>query len=229
MRLTESQLRRAIRRYLQEKAGPDDVYGQFLFGDARGLDEPDTSEESELQNKFGEFFNGFPDDLGAEDVKKLIDLRNEDKYTDVLDVPAKYRQAWRVIELSALNSLGIESKPDLEKPQVFKTKKVMQLYRSSANSWTVSDDALMRLIDDKVTHERYVVILCVDLERERKNFILNPEVTGVVNPFYNWQAEIWQVSSVVCDRVVVIDTAAPHNFVGLEDAEEAAKLANVVG
>jgi len=205
MRITEKQLRQIIRRTLKEEATAKDIYGAILFGDERGLGEPNNTREEQLSDMFHDTFTGEMNALSPFDVKRLVKLRDEGKYLDVLQVPAYSKRAWRVIEVNATNKKffgGVDPKEIIE-PQLFNQSLDMPMFRYAVNSWTISPQSLRALATEVVGVGAFQVILSLDLSSQRDAFILNPGNLQQVNQDFFWQAEIWQVAPVVCDKWVV--------------------------
>jgi hypothetical protein len=205
MRITGKQLRQIIRRTLKEEATAKDIYGAILFGDERGLGEPNNTREEQLSDKFHDTFTGFMDALTPASVQKLVKLRDEGKYLDVLQVPAYAKRAWRIIEVNPTNKKffgGMDPKEIIE-PQLFNQSLSMPMFRYAVNSWTISPQALRALAKEVLGVGAFQVILSADLTSQSDAFILNPGNLQQVNQDFFWQAEIWQVAPVVCDKWVV--------------------------
>ena len=223
MRITEKRLRQIIRHALKEEATDADIYGQILFGDERGLDEPNTSQESAIADAFEDTFIGNMDSLRPVDVQKLVKLRDEGKYTDILQVPPYAKRAWRIIEVKPRDVKffgGLDPyKDDFNDPKLFNQKLNMPLFNYAVNSWTVHPQALRTLSKEVVGMGQFQVILSADLSTQRDAFILNPSNLQPLNPQFFWQAEIWQVAPVICDKWVVTYINA-----GEEKLTEAAEM-----
>ena len=100
--------RRAIRRIIREALTPQGAqqkYGSVLFGDARGLGEPDTPPEDELEaalDRWGGSGPGSPElqaALQARHIEELRDLYDSGLYSDVLKPRSK--KALRFIKLDS--------------------------------------------------------------------------------------------------------------------------------
>ena len=214
MRITEKRLRQIIRSALKEEATEEDVYGNYLFGDERGLPETDNEAELNLSDRFHSAFDGFMKDVTPSDVANLLKLRDEGKYADVLEVPAYAKRAWRVIEVD------LKKLPDFLLPNVpqdtsvrtqmfsgaklFRGKVTLPLHNYSINSWTITSQAMSQIALEDTDMGECLVILSCDLSFQKNKFILNPGNLQQLNPNYFWQAEIWQVAPVVCDRWAVV-------------------------
>lgn len=214
MRITEKRLRHIIRSTLKEEATEDDVYGKYLFGDERRLPEPDTEEELELSDKFHSAFDGFMNDLTFADVKQLIKLRDEGKYTDILEVPSYAKRAWRVIEAD-LSQIPANLHPGIDKnaaiknrtfseAQLFTGNVTLPLHRYYVNSWTINRQSMEQLAGEDLGTGNHRIIFSLDLPSQKDKFLLNPGNMQQVNPNYFWQAEIWQVAPVVCDKWSIV-------------------------
>lgn len=220
MQITEMHLRQLIRQIINEEAKHD--YGSVLFGDERGLDEPDTQSEKELSKKFSDYFSGETYAIRSNDVQRLKKLHDEGKYLDILQIPSYAKRAWRVIEVKhatkkyfdRLNPRG----NTFNDPKLFEKQLNLPVWRHAVNSWTISPNALRDLAVDILNEKSYEVIFSVDLTTQRDAFILNPTNLEKINPHYFWQAEIWQIKPIVCDKWVVVSANVPKQKL-LEAAE----------
>lgn len=198
-------LKKYILEVLKEEATAKDIYGAILFGDERGLGEPNNTREEKLSDAFHDAFSGFMDSLTPANVQRLVKLRDEGKYLDVLQVPAYAKRAWRVIEVNPTNKkfFGGMDPREITDPQLFNQSLDMPLFHYAVNSWTISPQSLRSLAREFVGAGAFQVILSLDLSSQRDAFILNPTNLQQVNQDYFWQAEIWQIAPVVCDKWVV--------------------------
>lgn len=207
MRITERQLRHVIRQVLKEEATANDIYGKVMFGKERGLGEPNTSQEDAMADAFKDTFFSDMRSLRPIDIQNLVKLRDEGKYTDILQVPAYVKRAWRVIEINPSNEkffAGLDPyKDDFSKPRLFEQNLSMPLFKYAVNSWTISPQSLRELSKEVVGSGQFQVILSVDLSSQRDAFILNPGNLQPLSQEFFWQAEIWQVAPVVCDKWTV--------------------------
>jgi len=199
-----STLRNFIKSALSEDLGQADVYGDYLFGEDRpDVFEKDTHSEKTLLKKFKESFrtNSFP--LSQDDIDSLDMLRRSGKYNDMLDVPMRYKKAWRLI--------GINSKehPELslgaEETHIASDNTSLTLPLTSFSgtvAWTVDPRAIERMITDFSWsgHDVLVIFSC-DLSSQRNKFMLNPDKFDSINPEYAYQKEIWQIDDVVTSKI----------------------------
>lgn len=212
--MQESLLKKYISEILKEEATANDIFGQYLFGTDRGLPEPDNEPEMDMNDKFKSTFTGFMSDMTKQDVDILVKLRDEGKYTDILQVPPYAKRAWRTIEVN-MSKIPPALHPGINKntairtqvfsqAQVFTGNVTMPLHKYSVNSWTISHQALSQLTQEDLGEGDYIILLSADLSSQKNKFILNPGNMQQVNPEYFWQAEIWQVAPVVCDKWVIV-------------------------
>lgn len=222
-------LKNYISEVLKEEASADDVFGQYLFGDDRGLPERDTELEMDMNDKFKSTFTGFMSDITKADVDLLVKLRDEGKYTDILQVPPYAKRAWRMIEVT-MSKIPPALHPGINKntairsqvfsqAQLFTGNVTMPLHSYNVNSWTISPQALKQLANENLGEGDHIVLLSVDLSSQKNKFILNPGNMQQVNPEYFWQAEIWQVVPVVCDKWAIVRKDA-----GAEEIEKAIQM-----
>lgn len=214
-------LKKYISEVLKEEATADDVFGQYLFGDDRGLPERDNEPEMDMNDKFKGTFTGFMNDLEKSDVDLLVKLRDEGKYLDILQVPPYAKRAWRMIQVT-MSKIPPALHPGINKntairtqmfkqAQVFTGNVTMPVHGYSVNSWTISPQALSQLAKEDLGGGDYTIILSVDLSSQKNKFILNPGNMQQINPEYFWQAEIWQIAPVVCDKWSIVRFDAGFN------------------
>ena len=222
-------LKMYISEVIKEEATVEDVYGQYLFGTDRGLPEPDNEPEMDMNDKFRNVFDGFMSDMTKQDVDLLVKLRDEGKYADILQVPPYAKRAWRTIQVT-MSKIPPALHPGINKntairtqmfkqAQVFTGNVTMPLHNYSVNSWTISHQALSRLAQEDIGEGDYIILLSVDLSSQKNKFILNPGNLQQVNFMYFWQAEIWQVAPVVCDKWAIVRQDA-----GAEEIDKAVQM-----
>lgn len=222
-------LHKYISEVLKEEATESDVFGMYLFGTDRGLPEPDNEPEMDLNDKFNNTFTGFMDDLKKSDVDLLVKLRDEGKYTDILQVPPYAKRAWRVIEVK-MSQIPASLHPGIDKntairnqtfsqAQSFTGNVTMPLHNYYVNSWTISSQSLKQVAQEELGVGNYVIILSADLSSQKDKFLLNPGNMQDVNPKYFWQAEIWQIAPIVCDKWSIVRRDA-----GFEEIDKAIQM-----
>ena len=206
-------MKQFIIEVLAEKATKDDVFGEFLFGDERSLGEPNTCGENTMAHRFDEFYGGDVESLTRADIAKLVSLRDDDKYIDVLSVPDYAHRAWRVIEVNENILRKLVGKLELKEgellqPTLFTGSFNMPIYKNRPTvSWTISSDAVPRLLTESLGYD-FVVLLSANLNTQRDSFLLNPqELTKLSREFF-WQAEIWQAKTVTVDKIAVCSSYA---------------------
>ena len=101
--------RRAIRRIIREALTPQGAqqkYGSVLFGDARGLGEPDTPPEDELEAALGRWggsgagSESLRTSLLPDHVSDLRDMAGMGEWNDVLAIPEWADKAFRFISVT---------------------------------------------------------------------------------------------------------------------------------
>jgi len=195
---------------LLENPTPEKPYEEFLWGQDRGKDEEDLDSEIDLYNDFYDFVHvGDGHAVPKNKVTQLINLRDTGTYTDVLQVPSRYRYAWRVIELDANNppswiDADLVGKTDLP-PTLLKKNFSMPLWSGqSLVSWTVDDIAVMQLLIENVhPSKQWVCVIRVDLGSHRQDFLGNPDELSFITQDFAWQQEVFQARDTTCDLAAV--------------------------
>ena len=185
-------------------------FGKYLFGDERGLKEPNNSREKLLLQKFREVFTGDMRALTPGEIRTLVSLRDAGKYCDVLSVPREAARAWRIVELD------IENHPDLlqgcedrffPRPVKFSGNLRMPMRPGyTVVSWTISKDSARDMIKKSLDKGNTLVLMSANLDKQRDKFLLNPEELENVNELYSWQNEIWQISAAEIDTWSVMSS-----------------------
>ena len=223
-RTDESILRGYIKTILLEKraapeASADDIYGEYLFGaptDSRSTDtvlrifrddvdppEPNTYAEYRLMQALKNWFKGDRESVDAEMISLLNQLRQQGKYSTVLEPPSGY--AYRLLSIKAdkwkplqsgdaLNRLGKGEFVAVEGGQL--KQKRGQL----VSSWTIDKkmfvNSLRRFRSLLLRGHDTFVICAADVDANRNNFLFNPKYTRKLAGSYDWQEEILQTGPI---------------------------------
>ncbi len=196
----------------------EDMFGEVMFGDSRGLGEPDTIPEENLESMLGDWYQGYG--VAADLFKDIVALRDSEMYDDVF-APPYGKTAYRIIIIpwadikSRLSDTepftsvkltpwsGLEEEDGLEPPEAVAMGYKMapgSLSDSIPASWTIDSSALMRVHDSMkglARHAPYGVsdLAIVIMEAEVSDaFVLNPAEMDKVSP-YN-EEEVVQVEPV---------------------------------
>ena len=212
MMIEKKTLREAF-SHLFEKVTAKKPFEEYLFGDARGLDEPDVDDEGDLADSFNDYFDG-SGEMPAHQIALLKKLRSQGTYTDVLNVPDKYQYAWRIIEVDD----GVWKIPPAFVPKSMWGRKIkltvlddvidLPLFKNKPNSvesWTVDPKAIAAMGEEDIYEDKkLLVIFQVDLSSQRNAFMCNPDELSGLNEDYGWQQEIWQVEKVTCNKRIIV-------------------------
>lgn len=215
MRLTESQLRRIIRKALLEEEKP---FGDWLFGYERGMpknDDPevDTEAELRLRDDLKNHYHGDMDDL-TKWIDQLVSLENQGLYTDILSPPDGAKYAYRM-----MNNVTLKRLTDIlgYEPEGYKAGEV---YTEKAGtfkpfvpgrehySWTINFRMFQNMLNDwggftslsKADKSvQFLVFLRAPIATN--TFLMNPRETQDISMRYSYQEEVISVGEVTCDHV----------------------------
>jgi len=185
-------------------------FGEFLFGDERGLSEPNTEEEQKLGSDLHRHYHGMMSQLSRW-VPKLVDLERQGEYADFLSVPDHYQYAYRALSLSDQDMhtiFGNKFKEETGGSHVISGKfRLPGKYDTREHfSWTVSVGAMRELADDwqtlhiRGTGRPWLVMVRAPISEN--HFLLNPDETEPFADEFSYQKEVISVGEVVCDRAI---------------------------
>lgn len=197
MRITESQLRRLVRRALREGNPPpdepgitaDDAMGQYLMptfnrygGEYELVDERDTDLEELFQSALKQHYEGNADVMHnsvplSQIWHALIDVKQRGLYTNILVPPAK--TVFRIMSVpadKATKVLGIpreEITTSRNKAQVVPNPPSFR-GRDLISSWTLNPTApsITRFIF--VAPNQVSILMVADVDPSGDNFLMNP-------------------------------------------------------
>ena len=207
--------------FSEQEAGPEDPFGQYLFGSERNKPteiefEPDTEEEQKLQVALGNHYGGATILLNKW-IDKLVALERSGKYQEVLSVPDKYPLAWRVMTVSKETLEEILQRELTPKEDKIGRKKDMKVERSGGTfsgqfqgvkhfSWTVDPNSMREILNDwgsfiRDMNRRFLVVMRAKISDN--TFLLNPDEMGQTKIVrgYGYQKEVISVGPVQCDTV----------------------------
>jgi len=194
---------------LFEEPTPEKPYEEFLWGEDRAKGEEDLDSEIDLYNYFNDFVHlGDLYAMPKEKVAELIRLRDANTYTDVLEVPAKFKYAWRVIELSSSKPPGwvdadLAGRSELAPTLIQKDIPMPMWQGRSMVSWTVDPMSAMQMLTENVSQGDWVCVLRVDLGSNRQDFLGNPDELEFITQDFAWQREVFQVRDTTCDLAAI--------------------------
>jgi len=194
---------------LFEEPTPEKPYEEFLWGEDREKGEADLDSEIDLYNYFNDFVHlGDVHAMPKASVAELIRLRDANTYTDVLEVPGSYSQAWRVIELSSSDPPSwvdedLGGRSELA-PTLIQRDIPMPMFRGRTMvSWTVDPMSAMQMLTENVSGGDWVCVLRVNLNSHRSDFLGNPDELQFITQDFAWQREVFQVRDTTCDLAVI--------------------------
>lgn len=188
-------------------------FGEYLFGQELGLPnkenpERNSPEENKLKNDLVAHYGGGMSSLNKW-IPKLTALNRKGMYKHILQVPKKYKYAYR--QLSNVSTeqltkiLGYEP-TDVEPNQVYYEDGVfLNPNRSPHQSWTVDFDIFKEMVfsDHNVggKHKKDHYFVIVGAKVADNEFLLNPDATELFSGQYSYQKEIISVGPVTCDKI----------------------------
>lgn len=205
-------LRQLVRQILREEAGP---YGEYLFGQKRGMPskrkpEEDTTEEQRLEDDLISHYHGEMGDL-AKWIDQLVDLESQGIYSDVLSPPAGARYAYRMMSNLTLEKLtkilGYEP-ADFEVDEVYEEDAATFTPVPGRDhfSWTTDFGRFQRMLKDwgsftfrAARGTEFLVFLRAPIEGN--TFLMNPGETKKLAGRYAYQSEVISVGPVQCDHI----------------------------
>jgi len=202
-------------------------FGKELFGQELGRPKKDpetnTKDENELKRDVQRHYQGSMEDLSPW-IPELVRLRDAGKYKNVLQVPSKYKYAYRAMGDIELGQLG-QMMPDSESSDrlyetSFEPNKLYSVaganYMESGkphSSWTVEFEAIKKIYEDWGGFgfgQRTSFIVFLRAPIKTNNFILNPDVTGFLSKQYDYQREILSIGDVSCDKMWYAQNEGSH-------------------
>ncbi len=213
MRITRKNLRRLIERVASIKQAHDE-YGEVLFGDERGLDEPNTKKEIARVNKLRDWFAGNLASLKKPEVEIYQDFRKLGLYSDVLDPPSYAKNAYRFTTLSMgkiktmirkkIDQITAESGDQIDVYEI-KPARLDTLGRKG-RSWTNDANAFSEILEDwgflysgwgdPKNADDALVFFIADLQQNKDSFLFNPDELEDISAYYAYQKEEIQISPV---------------------------------
>lgn len=193
----------------EPEASENDVFGQYLFGDGRDVDEPNTSEENDFEKSLNlwvdrEVKNGIS--KWGKKIKDLADTGKYEKYLKTPDGIKVYRGMACDVETAAkLCGVSVYDINDIEGAgAVWFDGAPDYVARWSVDSWTtelvVAQDFAERKSNDNVP-----VVLVLEATAANGDFSLNPEELTKI--YHNWtyddEKEVILFGKTKVDRVYV--------------------------
>lgn len=193
-------------------------FGNELFGQELGRPnknpEPNTPKEEDLKKDLKWHYNGSMDELNQW-IPQLVQLRNQGKYKNVLQVPAKYKYAYRAMSDIKIDTLA-NMLPGEDGEALYETSLVPgKVYSSDGanyiddggnfkqhSSWTVDFDVIKAIHKDWGAigwGDDFFVVLRAPVKSN--NFIMNPDVTKFLSGKYDYQREVISVGNITCDKI----------------------------
>lgn len=187
-------------------------YGTIIFAPKRNDVTPpperDTPQEEAAWEAFQKhYFGGKDEDLNRV-VDEILAARDSGWYGGYLNVPTKYKRAYRVINdiPAAVAKKLIPSFPQDGRASGWASGGTYKPLRGRVNSWTVSTQIFRRLLRDfggefyARNPGAYHIVLVCDLNNHRKRFFMNPDRAYPTTPTlagqFSYQREIISVDSV---------------------------------
>ena len=213
-------------------------YGQIIFApnrkDAPKPPERDTPEEAAAWAAFQKHYFGGKDEQLNRLVDQVVAARDSGWYTDYLEVPRKYRRAYRIINdipAAAARKL-VPSFPLDGRVSGWASGGVYKPHRGRVNSWTVDTAIMKKLLADfggafyRRNPGAYHMIFVADLNTKRKDFFMNPDVYTVTPRLageFSYQREIISVDSLSVMGVAF----CRHDQFGGDDSKILQKLVEI--
>jgi len=212
MRLTESQLRRIIRRALLEEEGP---FGDWLFGSDRDKPnkrepEDDTPQEEELRDDLTSHYHGEMGEL-TKWIDQLVSLKDQGLYTDVLSPPADVKYAYRMmnnVRLETLTGILGYEPSGYEAGEVYeeKTGTFKPLAGREHYSWTINFQKFQNMLKDwgrftSLSSRGLQFLVFLRAPIAANTFLMNPRETSKMAQRWAYQDEVISVGEVKCDHV----------------------------
>jgi hypothetical protein len=213
-------------------------YGQIIFApnrkDAPKPPERDTPEEAAAWAAFQKHYFGGKDEQLNRLVDQVIAARDSGWYSDYLEVPRKYRRAYRIINdipAAAARKL-VPSFPLDGRVSGWASGGVYKPHRGRVNSWTVDTAIMKKLLADfggafyRRNSGAYHMIFVADLNTKRKDFFMNPDVYTVTPRLageFSYQREIISVDSLGVMGVAF----CRHDQFGGDDSKILQKLVGI--
>lgn len=216
--VNRAQLHQLIHECVKQSLAEQNAdFGKELFGQELGRPKKDpelnTPEENKLKRDVESHYQGEMEEL-APWIPQLVQLHDAGKYKNVLQVPAKYKYAYRVMSSIQLNELAQMLPNGEESDKLYETSfepgKLYSYdganYMESAkthSSWTVDFEAIKKIYDDwggfGGGNGTFIVFLRAPIKSNK--FILNPDVTAFMSKHFDYQREILSVGDVKCDKM----------------------------
>ena len=214
-------------------------YGQIIFAPKRNDVAPpperDTPEERKAWDAFQKHYFGGKDERLNTVVDEILAARDSGWYSGYLNVPPKYKRAYRVINdiPAEVAKKLIPAFPQDGRASGWISGGQYRPLRGRVNSWTVSTAIFSRLLRDfgGAFYARnpgaYHLILVCDLTQNRKRFFMNPDMAYPTTPKlagqFSYQREIISV-----DNIPIMGTAyCRHDEFGGDDDKILRKLVSL--
>jgi hypothetical protein len=208
------------------EANPDDIFGEYLFGDSR-IDEPakfelDTKKEFEFKNSLKDHYIGNVYNYSLKSfMPTIFELINSGKYLDFLIPDKKYKHAYRLLlnvpldnddeeKLFGIDFLEIKN----DKPFGLINKEIIYKplsFHDNMSSWTLNLNkkifeglgfSFKKKRIDHYGKNRIFIYILLNAKIKNNKFILNPEEidkkTKNVMPVNEW--EVLSYGDVTVDK-----------------------------
>jgi hypothetical protein len=184
----------------QGEAPADAPYGEYLFGELRrDVSETNTKAEEALISVLRRHFKGGGDPfrdppLSGDAAKMLKGVHDKGWYSDWLQVPKKYRYAYRIMDNISFRGLTKMEEGASPEQREFSEDGETNMTsgatykprgRGQASSWTVDTEAIEKMVRDwrfqsggyreYPDSDTHIAIAVADLSRVRNSFLLNPD------------------------------------------------------
>lgn len=199
-------------------------YGQTLFApdrkDVSQPPEPNTPSEEEAWNAFRAHYMGGRDNNLIANLPEILAAKRSGKYRDFLDVPNRYKFAYRLIadvpsEIMK-SKFGFAPKKESDLANGVISGGVYDASIKQVSSWTVDLAALPQLVKDfkglyRKHQHSYHILLLAKLSDNKNSFLINPDKYQIAPELagkFSYQKEIISYAPVKLWKTVYCDKNA---------------------
>ncbi len=201
-------VRQALVEDFYDQAEED--YGKILFGDARGLGEPDTEAEDELEDHITKWFWGYEDRITPEIIKTFKKMRDHSLYSDFLSPPEgvsahRYMSlAWQSAKKfsgAKVDTITSSTGTSIEVYEAKPRARLGLLKGRAASSWTIDNGVFSEMQKHwgwllHYEEDDSLLFLTSNVDDNWDSFAFNPNESKHLAGDYGYQREVIQIGSV---------------------------------